>query len=266
MITIYSHPKPWIEPFAELQRIAVESWKRLPNTRIVLLGQDEGTLETAKELGVSHLPKIDVNQWGTPLVSSIFKVIREYTPSDSIACYVNTDIVLDESFTNTIDAMRDPKFEVSPEGWLLCGKRSDYPFRSGEVLDEIIAKAYEGHATDHGYEGIDYFVFPPQTFKFVYPFALGKFVWDQWLVGNAYRRGLTCVDCSKTIMAIHLNAPWYAKGVVVADRKAVYNSDEAVHNRSFDWYQRTPLTGTTAFSAWTPSRDMVFIQQKEGLA
>lgn len=63
-------------------------------------------------------------------------------------------------------------------------------------------------------------------------------------MGNAFRRGIWTVDCSKTLLAIHLNSPWYKDGKPTEDRQAIYDSEEGTRNRSFDYYQKTILSGT----------------------
>jgi hypothetical protein len=238
-IHFFSHPKPWLPEFDGIQRSAVKSWKSLSPTSITLLGTDQGTAEAAKDLDVSHIPNVKQNEWGTPLVSSIFDIIRQTTNGHSIVCYINTDIILDQSFLKTVQALYNQSVGTQ---WLGVGKRTDIDL-SATITD--IVKLAKQHGRDHGWAGIDYFIFPPNTFQFVYPFALGKFVWDQWLVGNAFRRGLWTVDCSDTLLAIHQNCPWYQNGKSTHDRKSIQDSKEGVRNRSFDYYQKTILSGTT---------------------
>ena len=43
-----------------------------PRPRIILLGNDEGTAEIARELGLEHIPEIEGNRIRTPLLSSVF--------------------------------------------------------------------------------------------------------------------------------------------------------------------------------------------------
>jgi hypothetical protein len=127
--------------------------------------------------------------------------------------------------------------KYDPSEWLLIGQRTDVP----DINDMSVRKL-------HGIDGIDYFVFPRNTFRFVYQFALGKFSWDQWLVGNAFRRGLLCIDATATVLALHLNAKWYFQGKPNGDWNAIFHSEEALINRDFDYYQRNIANGTTHFS------------------
>lgn len=223
-----------------IQDVAARSW---PGP-VTFMGEDEGTSEWSQKLGARHIRSVACNEWGTPLVSDVFRAIREDGAPDDVCCYINADIVLDgEAFEQTVETCAQTIAADGQRCWLLVGKRTDLDSVTiGCVQDILNAASVRG--VDHGWDGIDYFVFPRATFPFVYPFALGKFVWDQWLVGNAHRRGLVTVDCSRAVLAVHLNCPWYIDGGVTSDHAAVYDSVEGARNRSFDYYQKNILTGT----------------------
>jgi hypothetical protein len=240
MLHIFCHPKPWNHVFSAIQSAAINSWKLLtPKPRIVLLGNDEGTMENARLLEVEHIPDITCNEWGTPLVSSIFSAIRQQTHASDVVCYINADIVLYQDFPNSIAVVNKTR------DWLMVGKRTDLDLVNPMMytVDQIRQLA-ASNGKDHGWSGIDYFVFPSRLFSFVYPFALGKFVWDQWLVGNAFRRGVDCIDASGTVLAVHLNCDWFFQGKSTSNRDEIEKSEEGTRNRSFDYYQKTILTGT----------------------
>ena len=75
LLTIFSAPKPFTDPhIAIIQRNAIGSWMRLPETEVFLVGEESGMAETAREFGVRHLPNVARNPEGTPLVSSIFSL------------------------------------------------------------------------------------------------------------------------------------------------------------------------------------------------
>jgi hypothetical protein len=246
---MFCFPKPWIPEFSEIQTAAVRSWTHLKPKSITLLGFEQGTSENAKKLGVaSASEQILCNSWGTPLVSDIFAKMQNLVPPNELICYVNADIVLAEDFASTLSAVSRSKQRQND--WLMVGKRTDLSVPASSALQEltveqIMALADSGAGKDHGWGGIDYFVFPSGLFQFVYPFALGKFVWDQWLLGNAYRRGCCTIDASMTIRAVHLNGDWYLNGAPQADREVVHKSQEALINRSFDNYRKNILEGTT---------------------
>jgi hypothetical protein len=250
MITFFAYPKPWLPEFTDIQSAAIKSWQSLkPFFQIVLLGDDEGTQSAAQQLGVDHIASVERNEWGTPLVSSIFKLIQENCKTE-LACFINADIVLGQDFMDTLSVAFSEACERKDT--FLVGRRTDLALALASINDDLttILSVAKKEGKLHDCNGIDYFVFPRDTFKFVYPFALGKFVWDQWLLGNAFRRGMRCIDCTETIFAVHLNAPWFFGGRPETDRKRIYDSEESVRNRSFDYYQRHIGNGTTHYTKW----------------
>ena len=72
LITIFSAPKPFTDPhIAMIQRNAIKSWTLLPDVEVILLGEETGLAEAAKELGVKHIPNVARNDSGTPLISPV---------------------------------------------------------------------------------------------------------------------------------------------------------------------------------------------------
>ena len=98
LITLFSALKPFTDPrIAVSQRNAVQSWKRLGDVDVLLLGDEAGIAEAAKEIGVRHLPQVARNQNGTPLISSMFEVVRKNS-SSPLLCIINADMVLAPDF------------------------------------------------------------------------------------------------------------------------------------------------------------------------
>lgn len=246
-IIFFCCPKPWTAEFKDIQTLAISSWREFGP--VYILGDESGNSEAAKSLDCIHIPDIQKNEWGTPILTSIFDKISEVAgqlPPLS-ACYINADIVLDKSFQNTINAVLDFTKRGKLSEWLVVGKRLDVSMTHTQLTTLTISEVQtyaRKYGKMHAADGIDYFVFTPKTFSFVYPFAIGKFVWDQWLVGNAYRRGVCCIDASATIQATHLNADWFFQGKPTNNREEIYNSPEGLINRNFDAYQRNIANGT----------------------
>ena len=90
LLTLFSAPKPFVNPhIATIQRNAIKSWTLLPDVEVILLGEEAGLAEAARELRVRHLPNVTRNASGTPLISSMFQLAREsqgqYHSSESVA-------------------------------------------------------------------------------------------------------------------------------------------------------------------------------------
>lgn len=273
-LIIATCPKPFDETFGPLQINAIKSWIALihPNisTEIWLLGHEQGVEETANLLNCKW-SDVEYNKYGTPLVSDIFKKLVLFSDNSQsidnstsidksqmieipILCYVNCDIILFNCFLANIWAFHE-KFYGKKQNklpYMLVGCRwdvDDVPivddFSKSDWVEKLIDEVLP-RSRKHDPGGIDYFVFSPQTFKYIYPFALGKFVWDRWLVGNVYRRDSITVDLTATNFVIHQNADWYqaSQGGKTRDREALYKTEEVIINHTFDYYEKDVISGT----------------------
>src|SRR5664279_2473540 len=102
-ISIFSAPKHLTDPpIATIQRNAINSWTRLPDVDVLLLGDEAGLAQAAQELGVKHIADVDRSPSGAPLLSAMFQVARKSTDSP-LLCAVNADILLGPDF---VDAAR----------------------------------------------------------------------------------------------------------------------------------------------------------------
>ena len=79
MITIFSNPRPFKGSFLISQKNAIRNWKvAIPNAQILLIDDEEHTTAAvAKELGVTCIQSVQQNQYGTPLLDSVFSEVRK---------------------------------------------------------------------------------------------------------------------------------------------------------------------------------------------
>jgi hypothetical protein len=88
VLTIFSCPKPFRGHIDITQKNAIQSWQRLgPEVEVILMGDDEGTSEVAKEFGIQHIPDVGRNDLGTPLINSLFEKAQKEARYDRM-CYV----------------------------------------------------------------------------------------------------------------------------------------------------------------------------------
>lgn len=226
MLTIFAVPKPFEGHIGTIQRNAIGSWTRIaPPCQIVLLGNEAGTRQVARDFGIRHEPTLEVNEYGTPLVSDLFA--RAESVSDSATlCYVNADIIL---FSDLMTTVRELDRQRRPI--LIVGRRTDLDitkdlrFQEG-WQDQLRSRArVDGHL--HGTSGIDYFVFRRGLFGEVPPFALGRTYWDNWLLYRARARGARLIDVSTAVLAIHQN---HGYGTVGKD--GIWSGPESQRNRA----------------------------------
>ncbi len=203
MFTLFTLPKPFIGHIGIIQRNAIRSWTRLhPDVEILIFGNEEGTAEVAAELGVRHIPDVELNEYGTPRMNGYFKLAEEIA-HHPLMCYVNADIIL---FPDLIEAVK----RVSLERFMMGGRRTDYDltvpvdFAQVDWAEKLREDALKNGVL-HGFSGIDYFVYPRGMFGSIPPFALGRWYWDNWLCYRVRRLGHPLIDASACVMAIHQN-------------------------------------------------------------
>jgi hypothetical protein len=229
MLTIFSCPKPFTNPHINIiQRNAIKSWTLLqPRPEIILIGDEKGVAEICKEFGLRHIPEVERNEFGTPLVNSIFSK-AESVASNNIMCYVNADIILMSDFLLAIQKVLKYKPQC-----LIIGRRWDIDINvlldfSEECITKLKSYVYHNGKL-HAHTGIDFFIFPKGIFGEILPFALGRTMWDNWLIYIARSKKIPVIDITHSVIVIHQNHDYshYPGGVV-----GILNSNEAKRNLS----------------------------------
>lgn len=204
-LTIFSTPKPFDDPFfAAIQGNAIRSWLALGDeVEVILVGDEPGLAEAAKGLGVTHLVDVECNQWGTPLVRSLFAQAREHSESPLLAI-VNADIILLPDFLQAVRAV-----SKRLERFLLVGRRWGLdiaePLPFDDEWRERLRARVERQGVLHPIFSIDYFVFPREQYREMPEFVIGRPQWDNWMIYQARRQGWTVVDATPSVTAIHQN-------------------------------------------------------------
>jgi hypothetical protein len=221
MLTIFSCPKPFTNPHINIiQRNAIKSWTLLqPRPEIILIGDEEGYAEVCKEFGLRHMPEVERNEYGTPLLNSIFN-IGQSIASYLLVCYVNADIIFLNDLIYTIKKVEQ---YFQNNRFLIAGRRWDVDIKTD--LDFGISNWNErlkNHAFSIGtinrFGAIDYYIFPKGTLVNIPPFAVGRCNWDNWLLFRVRDLDLPLIDASNSITAIHQNhdyahTPFNKKGL-----------------------------------------------------
>jgi hypothetical protein len=159
LITLFSAPKPFSDPhIATIQRNAIKSWTLLADVEIILLGEETGLPEAARELGVKHIPSVARNESGTPLISSMFQLTRENSSSD-LLCIVNADMILMPDFVEAAkQAVKlEDKFVLLSQRWDLdITEPLDFSAGWNNRLSSIVHR----QGSLHRPAGSDFFLFP----------------------------------------------------------------------------------------------------------
>lgn len=206
-ITLFSAPKPFTDPhIATIQRNAIRSWSLLPEVEVLLLGEEPGLAETAQELGVRHIPHVARNASGAPLISSMFKLVRQNIQSD-LLCIVNADMLLLSDFASAAAFCRSHFRPHQP--FVLLSQRWDLevtvplPFEGGWQEDLRRRVHREGHL--HKPAGSDFFLFPWVCYRDLPDFTIGRSGWDNWMIYKARQEGWPVIDATPSLMVIHQN-------------------------------------------------------------
>jgi len=129
-----------------IQRNAIRSWVELGDrVQVVLLGEEDGLAEAARDLHVLHLPEVGRNELGTPLISSLFSQARRVNQSPLLA-YVNADIILFPDFVTAAARMVEQvnRFLMVGQRWdMQIIELLDFP-RAGRIACESSARSTAG--------------------------------------------------------------------------------------------------------------------------
>jgi glycosyltransferase involved in cell wall biosynthesis/tetratricopeptide (TPR) repeat protein len=205
---LFAIPKPFHGHINIIQRNAIKSWTLLePRPEIILLGDDEGTAEIAQEFGLKHIPNVERNEFGTPLLNSIFQLAEAHSVTDWLT-YINSDVILLSDFVEAITPLKTGLANLNIGKFLLFSQRieldvkeplsfdhHDWQAKVKEDLSERGVRDYKS--------AVEMFFFSRGLFTDILPFALGRIAWDQWLVWKAKDQGAAIIDATESITLIH---------------------------------------------------------------
>lgn len=204
LITLFSAPKPFTDPhIAVIQRNAIRSWALLPDVEVLLLGEEAGLAEAARELGLKLLPDIGRNASGTPLISSMFNLARGNSASD-LLCILNADMILMPDF---VEAARQV-FKLK-DRFVLLSQRWDLdvtqPVEFSGDWTRRLTSVVHGQGRLHRPAGSDFFLFPRVCYPEIPDFAIGRAGWDNWMIYEARRQRWPVIDCTPSVTIVHQN-------------------------------------------------------------
>jgi hypothetical protein len=204
LITLFSAPKPFTNPhIATIQRNAIQSWILLPDVEVILLGEETGLAEAARELGVKHISSVERNDSGTPLISSMFQLARENSDNE-LLCIINADILLLPDFVEAAKqvARFNGKFVSMSQRWDLdVTELLDF---SGD-WDARLRERVKLNGELHRPMGSDFFLFPRSSFLDMPAFAIGRAGWDNWMIYKSRKERWATVDVTPSVMIVHQN-------------------------------------------------------------
>lgn len=204
MITLFSWPRPFVGHTNTIQRNAIQSWTRLqPKPEIILIGNEDGVPEVVREFNLRHIPLVETNDFSTPLLKSTFSAAEDMA-SHRIMCFINTDIILLNDFMKAVQCglRLRPNCLMIGQRWNLDIKKPIFFHPRWESdLNDMIKKHGEFAIPNC----IDIHVFSKGILGPIPPFAMGRLVYDNWLVAHARLKGIPVIDLTSVATVIHQN-------------------------------------------------------------
>ena len=205
MLTFFTTAKPFEGHNGIIQRNALQSWKLLhPDIEIILFGNEEGTAEVAREMGARHEPQIECNEFGTPLLSYMFRRAQEISRYDWV-CYSNADIIQTQEFRRAFE-----RAVAWGRPLLMVGQRWDLDIAaplefSRPGWGEELTRTARARGLLRSQDWIDYFVLSRKLRLEMLPFAVGRPAWDNWTIWKVRSSGAPVLDATPSVVAIHQN-------------------------------------------------------------
>jgi hypothetical protein len=236
-LTIFTAPKPFTNPHINIiQRNAVQAWTCMKDVDIILIGDEPGIPDAARELGVRNVPNVERDDKGIPTVKSVMEISHAYSDSPVLA-YTNADMIL---MSDLPQAAR--RVSEQARNFLLVGQRWDLdviePLDFSHDWESRLRLDVAQRGKFYSPWGIDYFVFPRCLYTDVPNFTIGRPAWDNWMVYHARTTFGMAIDASRDVLAIHQkhdyshlpgNKPPYGSEVAKSNlakaggRRCVYN-------------------------------------------
>jgi hypothetical protein len=123
--------------------------------------------------------------------------------SHPILCYVNADIILMHDILEAVARVPWDRF-------LLLGQRWDLDLRDERAFDamgwedELRREARE-RGSLHGHTGVDYYVYRKGMWGEIPPFAVGRYMYDNWLIWRVRSMSVPVIDATEVVTSIHQN-------------------------------------------------------------
>lgn len=186
-----------------IQKNAIGSWISLrPECEILLFSNAEGMSEFDFDSRIRFISDVACNEYGTPLVNSMFQTAQKIAAHD-LLCYINADIILLNDFLKAISMINIRPFLTLGRRWDIDIKEP-LKFQDPNWESELKVNTLKKGKL-HGIAGIDYFVFPCGLYQDIPPLAIGRPWWDNWLIYNTRLRKIPVIHATSMITAVHQN-------------------------------------------------------------
>ena len=213
MYILFCCPLPFENKhIAMIQTNALLSWKKLNFfDKIIITGNENGVKDFCLEHNFIHEPNLQVSEYNTPLISSIFEKGISHSQKDTdILIYINSDIILLSNFSNKLkNIISTIQNEDLINGILIVGQKINwwniYNIDYSDInYENKLIESVNNMSELHPLTGIDYWIFTRNTYKNnIPPFLIGKWLFDGCLVHLANKTNKLTINATNEIQIIH---------------------------------------------------------------
>lgn len=234
-MTIFTCPKPFVPPFDVIQYNAIMSWTLFfPRPEIILVGDEKGTAEIAKELSIRHIPEVDKSPSGAPLADSVFGSVLD-EGHGLLSVFINADVIATQSLWDVaarVYSSLESDFLIMGRRWAL-DVSAPISFTRGGWWRELRRQCQSSGRLDHP-DALDYFIFTYDLYEDLPSLTIGRAAIDGALVALALKKGVPVVDATDTIFVVHQNHDY---SHLPGGKDDVWNGPDAQKNRELvpDW-------------------------------
>lgn len=202
MLTIFTIPRAFEGHIGIIQKNALKSWTLLnPKVEVILCGNEKGTAEAAREFGLVHMPDVQCNSYGTPLLDDAFEKVSKAASNDILG-FISTDVILMDDLLRAIARVKSKKSQ-----FLMVGRRWEIdikkPLSYHEGWQEKLRAYVKAHGKLSDLSAIDYIIFKKGFFGRIPPFAIGKSRYDNWWIMYARKHHGPVIDATDVLMIVH---------------------------------------------------------------
>ena len=228
MVTLFTSPRPFTDiRTAMIQRNAIGSWLTLrPSPQVILIGDDAGVGDIARELSVEHIREVETDDRGIPMRSAMFRLARDTARYDRL-CIINADIIILDGF---LEALR----RITLREFVAAGQRHDLRLDESIAFDDAgwrtaLRVRVQQWATLHGPSAIDYAIYPKSiTPPILPPFPVNSYGWDPWFLFEHRRRRIPVVNLTPRVCVVHQE---HESATEVKMKRRRWRSDPAAMKR-----------------------------------
>jgi hypothetical protein len=202
LFTVFTTARPFTGEFAVIQWNAIASWTRLhPDIQVLVLGDEDGVAGACAELGVEHVPKVDRNEFGTPLLNSMI-ALAELRSRHSLLALVAADTILFSDMavaTERVAAAFTRFCVIAGRYHAAVGERLNFDASGWEAKLRSTARPPTLAEVGAG----DVFLYTRGLWGHVPPFATGRTALDNWLLYHVLKTGAALVDVTPVVTTLH---------------------------------------------------------------